>query len=63
MVLISSLGEIMEDQMLQYIYSHPQTDSFVVSQHFHVPRHVDCFKLGLKPAQLYVRLSIIPLSR
>ena len=45
-----------------YIYSHPQTDSFVVSQLFSVARHVGCLKLGLKPAELYVRLSFIPLS-
>ena len=46
-----------------YIYCHPQIDCFVVSQLFNVARHVGCFKLGLKPAQLYVRLSIIPLSQ
>ena len=45
-----------------YIYCHPQTDCFVVSQLFSVVRHIGCFKLGLKPAQLYIRLSIIPLS-
>ena len=38
------------------------TDSFVVSQLISVARHVGMFKLGLKPAQLYIRLSIIPLS-
>ena len=36
-----------------YIYS-PQTDCFVVSQRF---------KLESKPTQLYVRLSILPLSQ
>ena len=45
-----------------YIYSHPQTDCFVVSQLFSVARHVRHFKLGLKPAQFYVRLKIVPLS-
>ena len=45
-----------------YIYCHPQTDSFVVSQLFSVARHVGRLKLGSKPAQLYVRVSIIPLS-
>ena len=43
-----------------YIYSRSQTDCFVVSQLF---RHVGRLKLGLKPVQLYVRLSIIPLSQ
>ena len=46
-----------------YIYSHPQTACFVVSQLFSVARYVGCLKLGSKPVQLYVRLSIIPLSQ
>ena len=50
-----------------YIYiiyiCHPQTDCFVVSQFFSVARHVRCFKLGLKPTQLYIRLSIRPLGQ
>ena len=46
-----------------YIYSHPQTDCFVVSQLFSVARHVCRLKLGSKPGKLYVRLSIIPLSQ
>ncbi len=46
-----------------YIYSHPQTDCFVVSQLFSVARHVGRLKLGSKPTQLYVRLSILPLSQ
>ena len=37
-------------------------DCFIVSQLFSVARHVRCFKLGLKPTQLYVRLCIILLS-
>ena len=41
------------------IYCHPQTDCLVVSQLFSVARHAGRLKLGLKPAQLYVRLSII----
>ena len=45
-----------------YIYSHPQRDCFVVSQLFRVARHIACLELGLKPAQLYVKLSIITLS-
>ena len=42
-----------------YIYIfHPQTDCFVVSKLFSGARHVGRLKLGSKPAQLYVRLSI-----
>ena len=41
-----------------YIYCHPQTDCFIVPQLFSVARHVGCLKLGSKPAELYVRLSI-----
>ena len=44
-----------------YIYCHPHTDCFIVSQFFSVARHVGRLKLGSKPAQLYARLSIIPL--
>ena len=42
---------------------HPQTDCFVVPQLFSVTRHVRRLKLGSKPAHLYVRLCIIPLSQ
>ena len=42
-----------------YIYCHLQTDCFVVSQLFSVARHVGRLKLGSKPTQLYVRLSIV----
>ena len=49
-------------QLYIYIYCHPQTDCFVLSQLISVARHVGRFKLGLKPAQFYVRFSIIPLS-
>ena len=38
------------------------TDCFIVSQLISVARHAGRFKLGLKPTQLYVRLSIILLS-
>ena len=38
------------------------TDCFIVSQLFSVARHAGCFKLGSKPTQLYVRLSILPLT-
>ena len=40
------------------IYCHPQTDCFVVSQLF-----IGHLKLGSKPAQLYVRLSIRQLGQ
>ena len=46
-----------------YICCHPQTDCFVVSQLIKMARRIGRFKLGLKPAQLYIRLSIIPLSQ
>ena len=44
------------------IYCHLQTDCFIVSHHFSAARHIRRLKLGLKPAQLYVRLSIIPFN-
>ena len=52
----------MPNPVYSYIYIHPQTDCFVVSQLFSVARQVGRLKLGLKPAQLYVRLGIILLS-
>ena len=42
---------------------HPHTDCFIISQLFSVARHIRRLKLGSKPAQLYVRLSIIPLRQ
>ena len=45
-----------------YIVIHRQT-IFVISQLFSVARHLGCFKLGSKPSQLYVKLSILPLSQ
>ena len=45
-----------------YIYCHSQIDCFVASQFLSVARHVGRLKLGSKPTQLYVRLSIILLS-
>ena len=44
-----------------YILS--STDCFVVSQLFSVARHLRHLKLGLKPTQFYVRLSIILLNQ
>ena len=46
-----------------YIYCQPQTDCFIVLQLFSVARHIEHLKLGLKPAQLYVRLCLRPLSQ
>ena len=46
-----------------YIYCHPQKDCFVVSQLFRVARNVGRLKLGSKPVQLYVRLTIRPLGQ
>ena len=51
-----------DEYMYIYIYCNPQKYCFVVSQFFSVTRHVERFMLGLKPAQLYVGLSIIPFS-
>ena len=45
-----------------YIYSHPQTDCFVLSELFSVARHAGRSKLGSKPVQLYVRLCFRPLG-
>ena len=41
-----------------YIYSHPQTDCFVLSELFSVARHAGHSKPELKPAQLYDRLRL-----
>ena len=41
-----------------YIYSHPQTDCFVLSELFSVARQTGRSKPGSKPVQLYVRLSL-----
>ena len=46
-----------------YTYCHPHTDCFVLSQLFSVVSHAGRLKLGSKLAQLYVRLSIRPLSQ
>ena len=45
-----------------YVYCHPQTDCFIVSQLFNVARHAEHFKLGSKQAKLYVGLRILQLS-
>ena len=42
---------------------YPQRDCFVVPHPFSVARHVRQLNLGLKTAQLYVRLIIIPLCQ
>ena len=46
-----------------YIYSHPQTDCFVLSELFSVTRHAGHSKPGSKSVQLYVRVSLRPLSQ
>ena len=46
-----------------YIYYHPQTDCFVLSELFNVAKHVGRSKPGSKPIQLYVRLSLRPLGQ
>ena len=43
-----------------YVYCHPQTDCFVLSELFSVAKHVGRSKPGSKPIQLYVRLSLRP---
>ena len=48
-------------QIYIYIYSHPQTDCFVLSELFSVARHAGRSKPGSKPVQLYVRLCFRPL--
>ena len=46
-----------------YIVIHKQTFFFIISELLGVARHVGREKLWSKPAQLYVRLSIIPISQ
>ena len=46
-----------------YIYSHPQTDCFVLSELFSVVRHAGRSKPESKPIQFYVRLSLRPLGQ
>ena len=55
--------KILETYRMHLVYCNPQTDCFVASQLFSVARHVGRLKLESKPAQLYIRLSIIPLSK
>ena len=45
-----------------YIYCHPQTDCFVVSQFFSVDRHARFSMLGLKPDWLKRQSKILPPS-
>ena len=45
-----------------YIYCHPQTDCFVLSELFSVARHAGRSKPGSKPVQLYVTLSFRPVG-
>ena len=46
-----------------YIYIVIQTDCFVLSELFSVPRHAGRSKPGSKPIQLYARLSLRPLGQ
>ena len=48
---------------ISYIYCHPQTDCFVLSELFSVARHVGRLNPWSKLVQLYVRLSIRPLGQ
>ena len=49
-------GNLFNDpRIYTYLYCHPQTDCFVVSQLFSVARYICRLKLGSKPAQLYVK--------
>ena len=45
-----------------YIYSHPQTDCYVVSRLFNVARQARFPKLGSKPGWLKRQSEILPLS-
>ena len=45
-----------------YIYCHPLIDCFIESQLFSVARNVGRFVMGLKHAQLFIRLCIFLLS-
>ena len=49
------------DEPWWYIYSHPQTDCFVLSELFSVARHAGRSEPGSKPVQLYARLWFRPL--
>ena len=58
-----SLSSSLSLSIYIYIYCHPQTDCFILSELFSVARHVGRLKLGFKPIQLYVRLSLRPLGQ
>ena len=45
-----------------YIYCHPQTDCFIVSQLFSVARPTRCFKLRSKPWWIYVSRTSCSIS-
>ena len=49
--------------MYIYKYIHPEKDCFVISQLISKARHAGRFKLRLKPTQICIRLSIIPLCQ
>ena len=49
--------------MGERIYFHPLTDCFILSELFSLARHIGRSKPGSKPIQLYIRLSVKPLSQ
>ena len=57
------LWQLSKERLYIYIYCHPQTDCFVLSELFSVARHIGRSKPGSKPIQLYVRLGLIPLGQ
>ena len=46
-----------------FIYCHPQTDCFVLSEPFSVASHAERSKPGSKSIQLYVRLNLRQLGQ
>ena len=54
---------VIKVKIVLYIYSHPQTDCFVLSELFSVATHAGRSKPGSKPIQHYVRLNLRPLGR
>ena len=62
-LLIRPMTPFFDIYIYIYIYILSSTDCFVVSQLFSMAREVGRLKVGSKPAQLYVRLGIIPLCQ
>ena len=62
---INTFAKVLEPPLLspnvwKYIYCHPHTDCFIVSQLFRVARYARRFKLGSKSAKRYVRPMTYP---